>query len=284
MDKWLFGSITLCLCMFIFAIAVGIFVTYPVGADIHFHIHVATIWASGQNGMFSTYVMAINHFPYPPIFHWLLVPSVWLGIPLLFAKILQVIFYPMSIATAMYLMRKHCGNEAGLLVGLVLLSSIGYWDRSLQIIPQTFDTLLFPLILHFYLAKKQLAYIASSLTLVYGHGLAAISFIGGIVLLAFFQHRRKEALAIVTLTAPQVLLSLFYFQGIMTTWGGLDDTPQEIVFWANPVLYALWYLGPLLMPIVLLISKIRVTEWQSLRYYLWLCCGLTDSSVTSHCH
>jgi len=262
MDKWLFGSVLLCFCMFIYAVAVGIIVYYPVGADVHFHIKVASIWAQGKNGMFSSYVMAINHFPYPPIFHWLFVPSVLLGDPLLFAKILQTVFYPGSVATAMYLMRKHVGKEAGLLVGLVLLSSIGYWDRSLQVIPQTFDTLLFPLVLHFYLAKKQLSYIASSMALVYGHGLAAISFIGGIVLLAFFQKRRKEALAIVALTLPLILLSAFYMQGIFTTWGGLDDTPQEIVFWANPVLYALWYLGPLLMPIVLLIPKVRVSKWE----------------------
>lgn len=261
MDKWTFGSLLVILLMFAYGCAVAILYTYPIGADIHFHIYVANYYAHGENGMFSPYVMAINRFPYPPIFHLLFVPSIWLGIQLEFAKVLQIILYTATITTSIYLMRNQRGKEAALLTGLLLLSCIGYWDRTLQAIPQTFDMLLFPLILQAYLTKKTWHYLLLSGLIIYAHGPAAIALIGGTALLGIMQKRWKQTAILIAIILPIILVSLPYYQGAMTSWSGGDDTPQETNFLGNPLLFTYAFVGLLGMGFVPFIQKLQPSKW-----------------------
>lgn len=236
--------------------------TIPIGADIHFHYRVAQVWAYGGNGMFSPYVFEINKFPYPPLFHWLLVPSVWIGCEYEFARVLQVLFYPLTLATSMWFMWKKSGKEQALLSGMLLLSCLSLIDGCFQVKPQALDMMLLPLITYFFLENKSWQFTALSTILVYNHGIAAFIILSGIFLYGLIQNKRdKKIWATILLTLPILAVSILYLPGAFSMWGATTDTPQEQIFWTDP-LFSVKYLGSLIIAVPIVAHNLL--QWRSL--------------------
>lgn len=248
---------------FTLTLTVSLVYAIPIGADIHFHYRVAQVWAEGGNGMFSPYVFEINKFPYPPLFHWLLVPSVRLGCEYEFARVLQVLFYPLTLASSMWVMWKTQGKQQALLTGMLLMSSMSLFDGCFQVKPQALDMILLPLVIYCFATGKTWQFTALSTVLVYSHGLAAFILLSGMLLYSLTENPRSKKFYFTTLlTLPILLVSIAYLPGAVNMWGPPSDTPQERTFWSSPLLFTATYLGSLVAGIP--IAVYNVFRWHSL--------------------
>lgn len=255
MDR--FKVLALSLLGLAFTVCVAISLTYsiPIGWDIWFHLEIARVWARGQNGMFSRLPMTVNRMPYPPLFHLFLVPSIWLNLEILFTRILQTMFYPLILASSMWLTWKHQGKQASIITGVLLMSCVGVFDHGFQLIPQALDLMLLPLAIHAFVQKNKFTFVLVSTLMIYNHGIAAASYVGGLVLLAILEKRKVEATSVISLSLPIIVPMLVYLPPAMSRWGQLSDTLVEIAFWQNPLLLTVWYLGPLSLAIPLAIRE-----------------------------
>jgi hypothetical protein len=227
------------------ALTVATAITYrsAVGVDVVFHVAIARIWASGQDGMVSSLVLSTNGIPYPPLFHWLLVPSVWLHAEGAFTLALQVVLYPLIVAIIMFVVKKLRNTEEALLTGLLLLGSLAFYDRAAQVIPQAIDMLLFPLLVYCHLKDKRWSFVTVASLMIWNHGPVALIFIGGI-LLRQLPKKWKIVLAITLITLPIWAITLPYLPGLARVSTGFQ-TDQERGFWTSPT-FTLIYLGPML--------------------------------------
>lgn len=240
-------------------LAVSLYYTEPVGWDIHFHYSVARIWAAGGNGMFSDIVMQTNKMPYPPVFHWLLVPAVWFGVEWEFARALQVLFYPLALATSMFVVYKaRESKQQALLTGLFLVSSFGFYDHAIQVFPQSLDAVLFPIAIWLYLKKDKPWWLVAAGLMVWSHGLAALALLGGLAMLSLKEHY-KQFLAFAGISAPVVVSSLIFLAPALARWSGVDSQ-SEASFNSNPVTWTLWYLG---VPLSLILIFVVYRVWKN---------------------
>lgn len=134
--------------------------TYAAGGDIFFHIVVARQYQIGILGMVSRPVMEINGVAYPPLFHLFLLPSLMIGGldgAFLFAKLVQCFTYALTVLGLGLLVKKYVGNFASVIASLVLLSGCGL-SGQIQVHPETFAILLFPLVVYAALEGKQWLY------------------------------------------------------------------------------------------------------------------------------
>lgn len=242
-----------------FLLSISISLTYPVpiAQDFHFHITLAKLYAQGENALFHEEALRANNMPYPPLFHLLFVPFIWLGCHMEFGRFLQCLFYPLALTATTYLVYKNQGSRQALYCGLLLLSSIAFSDRSRQVIPQAIDMILFPLSVHFFLKGKLTRFTVVSLLMIYTHGLIALLLFLPFVLHELIAHKpptydqiivRKSRSFYVLLTAflsfPIIALSLvFLLPGLHHHLGGIQNA-QEAAILQNPVGFTFPYLGP----------------------------------------
>jgi len=216
----------------------------PVGTDVHFHLDVAAIWASGQNGMFSEQVMALNQFPYPPLFHWLLVPSVWLHIEFLWAKALQIMLpFGIYLTTTLFMMR-HTNPKATVVTAMILMSTVGFTDGTIQCRPQGLAMLLLPLTLHYLLTRQNRGFLAVNTCVAYIHGIAGLANTWMLLLRNYFNRKMfKTFLTATFLLLPLIATTAIYFSGALTKWGGHMDTYQEYLVFTQPQNMIPYYAG-----------------------------------------
>lgn len=216
----------------------------PVGTDVHFHFDVAEIWANGQNGMFSDKVFEVNLFPYPPIFHWLLVPGVWLNIEFLWAKAFQVALpFGIFLATTLFMMR-HTNPKATVVTAMILLSTIGFTDGTIQCRPQGLAMIFIPLTLHALISSQKRQFLASNTLLAYTHGVAGLANTWLPMLHKLFNRKMlKTALTAILLLLPLATITAIYFGGALNKWGGHMDTYQEYLVFTQPHTMIPYYAG-----------------------------------------
>jgi len=240
----------------------------PLGSDYFFHQIVAREWAQGEVGMLGDFVLSHNHSPYPPIFHWLLVPSVWLNVEYIFARLLQVIFFSGTLGLTMFLAYKHVSAKASFYTGLTLLSSPAFiGDSIIQTKPSSLVTLLIPLSLYFYLENKLKSYLITSILSVYTWSIASFSFAYGL----FFKLKKKYLFVFVATCIPLGILTLIYsnFSEMLIRWAneptiGVVVSPKLLIL-QNP-LYLILYLGSPLLGLPVLLRYL--TKWKNQPNYI----------------
>lgn len=211
-----------------------------IGVDIFFHLKIAESWATGNLGMFSSVVMNENHFPYPPLFHFLLVPGVWLGVESAWASVLQVAFLPLAVASFMFLVYKLMGARVAFFGGLLVLGSFAYFDRVVQPQPQAIDFILLPMSYLWFLTAKNRYFSVASVLMVWNHGIVSLSALGGTLLLKLKRHDWRT-LTVVALGSSFILaISAWYILGGLGNYGPRVDTNQELYFWSNPLFVPLY--------------------------------------------
>lgn len=99
---------------------------------------------------------------YPPLFYWLMVilgPShYW-----------EIIFFALAIGTSVLLAMNSLGTKASIFVGLALLTSLAFIDRTAQLGPQSIEMFLLPLTIIAYRYNRKNIVCASLLYMSYAH-------------------------------------------------------------------------------------------------------------------
>jgi len=268
--------LSIIIAAFLLTLSISLKYPVPTGSDIHFHIWIAQEWAKGRNGMFSEIAFSHNHMPYPPLFHWLLVPSIWVGAEFTFARALQVVIYPTAILTSFLLLRNYMDCEKVFYGGLLMLGSLAFYDSLIQPIPQGIDVILFPLAVRAFLNKKLRPFILTSALMVWNHGLVPMVLLGGVLLYALLERRFKEIIGVAIATLPVIAPSLYYLGAGLNRFTQTNFW-QERDFWSNPSLFTFNYIGPVLVAIPFVIWE--AYNWRNLRppkkiYLLTILCLL----------
>jgi len=266
------------------SLAASIFTPAPIGVDFYFHLDVARVWASGQNGMFSEVVMRVNRFPYPPLFHWILVPAIWLGQECFFGRLLQAFFYSGILLWNMVFAFKH-GHEhnpddarMASYMGMLLMSNVAFIDSAIQARPQSLDMLLLPFLLNFFLTDSWLGFTLLSSLMVWNHGVAALALTYALFLVKVKDRKWLKAILLFgLLTAFVTGTSVWHAGGALAKWKGTWDSDQEMLFWSHPLTFIPLYMGILLMGYPLLF--LALAKWKSQSQAVKACClvlaGLT---------
>jgi hypothetical protein len=216
----------------------------PLGTDVHFHFSVAEVWARGENGMFSQVVMGENLFPYPPVFHWLLVPAVWTGTQLVVGRVFQTVLpFGIFLCTCLFVSR-HVGPKACAVAGLVLISSVGFTDGAIQCRPMGLSMLLLPFVFHYLLSENGRGFVVCNSLVGYTHGVAGLASTWLLMLRGFLCKKTwKTALLAVLFLVPLAVVSVAYFGGAVDKWGGHMDTYQEYLLFTEPLSMLPYYAG-----------------------------------------
>jgi ABC-type cobalt transport system substrate-binding protein len=222
---------------------------YPDGRDVWFHILVARAWSKGTNGMVAPVVMEINNLPYPPLFHFLLLPFVGtVESSLLAAQAMQLIFYPLGTLLLMLLVRKYCGSRFSLLFGLALVGTYFTFNQ-LQARPQSLEVLFYPVSVWALLENRTKTFILSVAIMFYTHSPISIGLTLGLVVYAFMQNRKDmKVWASVLAVAPIVLYQAgFMFNRVFfNRWLAVGDTGVLVetqAFVSNPLFWLMNGLG-----------------------------------------
>ncbi len=227
-----------------FSLAVSFSVSHPVGVDWHFHRAIAEQYASGSLSGAWNIFYGENCAFYPPLFHLLLVPAVWLGCVDQFGLVLQACLYPLVVLGFVVLVRKHVGVGAAFWGALVLLSSVAFRDRLLQPQPQGLDFVLWLLAVYFTLSgvKHVRGWLGAASVAVLNHGLVSLSFFGSSVLV---QAKRnwKTLLVFSLVVLPVVAISVCTLASGLGNYGARIDTDQEAFFYSDPVGFWVGYVG-----------------------------------------
>jgi len=229
----------------VFSVLVSLGVSHPIGVDWHFHRAIAEQYAAFDFGGAWNIFYGENHSFYPPLFHWLLVPSVWLGCVDGFGLLLQCLLYPLCVACFVWLVNRYVGFGASFWGALVLLGSVAFRDRLLQPQPQGLDFILWLFAAGLFLAghKMREGWLCVSVLGVFNHGLVSLSFL---VSMVWGQMKRKDcwivhAFAVATFVV--IVISLYTLAGGLGNYGPRIDTDQELYFYRDPVGFWVSYVG-----------------------------------------
>jgi hypothetical protein len=230
----LFIIITLLLAFFL-TFSISFIVGKPIGTDFWFHLKIAESYARGENALFNEEFMAPNRGPYPPLFHLMLALFVTSGFILQIATFLQVMFYPLALFTSVFLVWKRINASSASFVSIALFSSVAFFDRSMQVIPQAFDMILFPLAIYFFLTKRRIFFLISMSIMIYSHGAFGFLLFSSLVLYNLkYKVSKKMIIDVLVATIPILVLILVFLPSQI---GLINDikNPQEKLIKENPI-------------------------------------------------
>ncbi len=221
-----------------------------IGDDFRFHLNAAEIYARGENALLDKEILDSFGGPYPPLFHLFLAIFVKLGIEMQAATFLQVIFYPLVLLSAAFLVWKKKGILAAAFTIILMFTSIALFDRA-QVIPQSIDMILFPLAVFFFLGDKKVPFIILMTIMIYSHGYFPLLLLLAVALFSFIEKKnQKAAITTSVLSLPLIILSLEYLPSYLTA-----RTEANLLL-TNP-LFILSYFGinlALMLPLALIYS------------------------------
>jgi hypothetical protein len=225
--------------------------------------------------MFAPFVMQINRMPYPPIFHFMLIPSVALGVGLDFVRWLQAFSYPVALLLAMLFAKRFgLGERHAVITGLALLGSNAFLDAAFQIRPETLDVFVWFLLTYaFIVGSRKLAMISSVLG-VYSHSFASLAMNGGEIL---FKAKRKTLLLISIASLPMVVVSLWFLPSMLSRWVGVPVSSQARLFLTDFPIFTLSYLGGLVVALPIVFYQLK--HWSKLTFLSQLCIATLASSL-----
>jgi hypothetical protein len=192
--------------------------------------------------------------PYPPYFLFLLEPFIFFHVEQDFARLLQIICYPLAIASSMFLIRKYASESQACFGGFLLLSSFAFFDRVFQAQPQGLDFIFLPIVFNALLSDEHDRFAVGSFLLLLNH--APLSFFA--LVGSYIKATVKKWYMIIGFTIFWIT-TLTYFaipdiQNILETnialrKGGAND----LAIWNNPLVTIPYLLGPLTVSILYII-------------------------------
>lgn len=251
------------------SLVISLYYPIPIGADFHFHMKITKLYRQGKLAMLEPDILKVNNLPYPPLFHFMLILVVE-------PRILQALFYPLALTASTFLVWKIRGTREALYTNILLLGSTAFFDRSIQVIPQAIEIILYPLATYYFLKGRNIPFVLVSLIMIYTHGLPALLLICPFILYCFINKREQYE------GGKGVFLSIFGFipfaaftipyllQGL-TLHSGIQN-PQELAFLQNPAIFTLYYLG-LPLPLLFLFAFVqhsihwKITPLHKIAYY-----------------
>lgn len=243
---------------FLFSLALALVYLKPVGADIHFHWQIAQAWSQFQIGMVSDVALQMNQMPYPPLLHLVLAPSFWFGLQNQWTLLLQVVLLPLCVFTVIKT-TGHLGKLWSMLAGFLVLGSFAFIDRLIQVQPQAFTMVLFPLAFYYRHAPDKFAII--SVLMILTHGFVAVPLIAGLWLFRLLNNRSllKQLSLVVLTTLPITLPSLLMIVGgVGHFFGSSYENSQEALVWSSPT-FTLLYMRLLLVGFPIFIYQYATT-------------------------
>lgn len=216
----------------------------PFASDPHFHHKLATGWLNRDFPLLDD-----NYFlsgsPYPPAFHITiaLLSKIFFASPLTIMNLFQILLFPLILVSTFYLVYKNTNPYTALLSICFLLSSIGFMDRNMQVIPQAVDVLLFPVAIYFFMEKRKKEFLITSVFLIYNHGIYSTLLIAALLIFSFKHERNrvKEFVKIGLYSIPLYLIMSPFFLGSFSPAAAINS-PQKELFLKNPI-YGIFYLG-----------------------------------------
>jgi len=236
-EKWL---ISIIICIEIIWLCTLTIPGEPFGSDIwNFHKFIIADFAEGKNGMFRPDVVN-SQGPYPPLFHILMVPAYLSGNFNGIVLMLQMLLMPLVTGVISIFVWRFFGPRNAVIVTLLLFLSMGFRDRTSQVIPHTIDMILMPLIMYSILKAKNKIYAGSTSAMIYNHGLYGFVFLAGTSLFLVFKRRKMLRVLplILLVTSPMILITVTYWNNYMS----VPIPPQTIYAWTNPF-FDVEYLG-----------------------------------------
>jgi hypothetical protein len=223
---------------------------YPSGSDINLHLKLSQGWIALDFPVFNEEYFN-KGFPYPPAFHITL--AVLSLLPVLdlidIANLLQVVLFPLILVSTFYLIYNRLDIYTATVTTLLLATSPAFWDRGAQVIPQAVDLLLLPLVVLFFIERKDRLFIAASCYLLYSHWLyAGLPIISLFAYSIFFERERiKVFKPMLLVSLPLIILmgihtpAMLKGEAFIPEAGGINE-PQELGVRTEP-LFAIKYLG-----------------------------------------
>lgn len=216
----------------------------PIGTDVYFHYDVARHYANFELGMFSDTVLEMNQFPYPPLYHLLLVPSIWAGLENVFARLMQICLPFLIYLSTVIFIGKLTNPKTQLITALLLTSTMGFVDGTIQARPQGLSMILVPVALYFYIKRADNKFVASSAAVTYTHGIAGLANLWTLMIYGFLKkHWTKTFIKLTIVLSPILLSTILYVGGAMSKWGGMFDTYQEYLIFTEPFTMIPYYSG-----------------------------------------
>ena len=248
------------LMAFCLSFSVSFSYQYPVGVDVYEHFKIADFWLNGN-------VTGLLEYPYPPMFHWLLVPFVASGTQIGFARLLQSVCYPLSVLGFMFLCWKHVDKRAAVWCGALLLGCFAFFDRVIQAQPQALDFVLLPVAFDAVLDWKPKRFALVSFLLMLNHAPMSLVALIGAYAYSVVKHRH-ELRNMMLIMSPLFLVAAFllaYLSRVDYLFAYnffVSQNAQESAFWSNPLVYALLQFAPLFPALPLAFRQ--AFRWRSL--------------------
>jgi hypothetical protein len=230
---------------------------YPNGRDIWFHILVAHAWRLGLNGMASPVVLDINFIPYPPLFHFLLVPfALDLNASIQAARFLGVFLYPLSVLSWTLLIRKYAGSELALTFSLAIIGTYFSFSQMMSK-PESLALLVLPIAVWAFLENRTWSFVAIGAALAYIYSPFSLVLIAG--LLGYSLKKSWSSIkvwATAAFSAPMFIYQASFIKSNFTgRWISVGDKgilPETVEFLFNPIGFLLSAFGISLMSFVLI--------------------------------
>ena len=177
----------------------------PMAEDITFHLDVAYDYYTGSS---VSQVLQKIRMPYPPLFHFLLMPT-FLFKSLSWVMFLQIIFYPLAFLTTFHLVRLGLSSKHAMITVLLLIASYGFFDRTVQVQPQAIDMILFPLAAYSFFKERKLMFTLLNAVMFFCHSFFGMLLFGSFILFWIFKRRGLGMILIAGLTMLPVLLMTY---------------------------------------------------------------------------
>ncbi|MEE8402787.1 MAG: hypothetical protein V3R93_03455, partial [Candidatus Hydrothermarchaeaceae archaeon] len=243
------------------------------GDDIRIHMAIAQGWLDLENPLFNEKYF-YSGYPRPPAMHitlalMALLPFVSL---LTVVNLLEVFLFPLILLTTFYVVYRSSDTFTAALSTLLLATSPAFWDRGVQVIPQAFDVLLFPVAACLFLKGKRL-YIPICIYLIYNHWLYAALPVGALFIfsLMYRKERLRDFGIIAIACIPIAVVMGLNTSAMLAESSGMNDA-QELAVLTEP-LFAVKYLGyPLFFLIFISAVHLRYMKLQDFEIFvlLWI--------------
>lgn len=159
--------------IFLAVLALGSFTALKygqaIGSDIHYHLQYSLRYASGHLAFLDQDLAAPNGGPYPPLFHLLFVPFIWLGLQVPFSALLEATVLFFAFLATFLLAGEKKGLVAASFAVVLLFSSRAFFDRT-QVTPQAIDAIAMPLAVLFFFRRDYKWFFAGVAAMAYSHG------------------------------------------------------------------------------------------------------------------
>jgi len=276
-EKYILYSIIFVSLILTFSIAIHY--KLPIGEDISFHLEMAKEYYFGKWMMndVDSDLMGNIGIPYPPLLHFILLLGFLLKIPLTFPLLIQLFLYPLALYTTGMLVHKELSLKHSIIVLLLLASSYGFFDRTVQVQPQSFDMILFPLSIYFFLKKNTSGFMFSNCIMVYTHSYYSLFLFGSFVLFSLFRRDRIKMVIFSFITfLPIIIITLPYIISTLQYMVSTNQNIQEVYIVNNP-LFLLGYLGGVSAFVLLVLVRyksINLKDDFQLLLLCWIVCLL----------